>query len=404
MHGDIMTKKLLVNFVSKVNASGIKRETRGGIEYIILPSKTLPADTVMNNGLYPKEERDKSYLGLNGTHAPLGHPKNTNEQHISATDPDAVTNGYIIGAKNENVRLNEQLDVIEVDKAIPVAEAMKSDKGRDLLNRINMLEKGKGEPIHTSTGVFLEVEQLEEPKTNEQGDRYTWIASNMNWDHDAILLDEIGANQPHQNVGIFANHDGQEIESIFVNVDIAEDEGVGTIDKDDALLSKIKAYVNKLFANNKKDNYNEIDIQTNEGVDPMRETMIAALSAKGISVNADISNADLLAKYNESLAANAGDSEDDSKLDAVVNSVAALNARFDKLEQKANAEQEAEKAELVSKVVAHKAFGLNEDAAKSMQVEALQAMVNSIKPDYQTKGVDPVANSDDDGWKLGAEE
>lgn len=398
-----MAKKLLVNFVSKVNASGIRRETRSGHEYVIVPSRTLPANTVMNGGLYPKAERDASFNNLEGTHAPIGHPKSADGNYISATSPEAISLNYSIGAINENVRLNEQLDVIELDKAIPVTKAMETDKGRDLLNRINMLEKGKGDPIHTSTGVFLEVEQLDSPQVNEAGDEYTWVASNMQWDHDAILLNEIGANQPHQKVGMFTNSNGEECEALQVNLDI--DYETTEISENDGLLAKIAKLVNSAFANNKKDNYNESDLNTNDKVDPMRENMIAALSAKGISVNAEISDAELLAKYNETLAANAGDGKSD-KLQAVVNSIAALTDKIESLEQKANAKQEAEKADLVAKVVANKDFGLDEDIAKAMPVAALTAMANSIKPNYKTDGLDSTfnTNSDSEAWTVGANE
>jgi hypothetical protein len=402
-----MTKKLLVNFVSKVNASGIRRETRGGHEYVIVPSRTLPADTVMNGGLYPKTERDASFNNLEGTHAPIGHPKDTDGNYISATDAKAVALNFSIGAVNENVRLNEQLDVIELDKAIPVSKAMETDKGRDLLNRINMLEKGKGDPIHTSTGVFLEVEQLDAPRVNEAGDEYTWIASNMQWDHDAILLNEIGANQPHQKVGMFTNSSGEECEAIQVNLEIEYEINENTPEnsENDGLLSKIAKLVNSAFANKEKDNYNKIDLNINNKVDPMRENMIAALSAKGISVNAEISDAELLAKYNETLAANAGDVKSD-KLQAVVNSIAALTDKIADLEQKANKKQDAEKAVLVAKVVANKEFGLDEDAAKAMPVAALTAMANSIKPEYKTDGLNSTfnTNSETEAWTVGADE
>jgi len=249
----------------------------------------------------------------------------------------------------------------------------------------------------------LEVEQLDSPQVNEAGDEYTWVASNMQWDHDAILLNEIGANQPHQKVGMFTNSNGEECEALQVNLDI--DYETTEISENDGLLAKIAKLVNSAFANNKKDNYNESDLNTNDKVDPMRENMIAALSAKGISVNAEISDAELLAKYNETLAANAGDGKSD-KLQAVVNSIAALTDKIESLEQKANAKQEAEKADLVAKVVANKDFGLDEDTAKVMPVAALTAMANSIKPNYKTDGLDSTfnTNSESEAWTVGASE
>lgn len=157
----------------------------------------------MNGGLYPTDEIDKSYKTLERTLAPFGHPHDSDGNFLSASDPIAI-NSFHVGAHNENVR--REGDRIAIDKVINIETANKTEKGKRLIKRLEDMENGVNrEPIHTSTGVFLEVEPLGEARTNSQGLSYDWIARNMVFDHDAILLDEIGAAQPNQGVGMFAN-------------------------------------------------------------------------------------------------------------------------------------------------------------------------------------------------------
>lgn len=179
-----------VNVRVAVNAASIRREQHNGREHIVVPSFTLPDEVVMNGGLYPHDEIEKSYTSLEGTLAPLGHPQ-VNGEYVSAQQPDAI-NSYHVGAWNRNVkRVGNR---ISVEKIIDVEFAKNTEGGRKLLEAIN-----KGEPIHTSTGIFLEREMT----PNAEG--HEWIARNMNFDHDAILIGEIGAATPEDGVGMMVN-------------------------------------------------------------------------------------------------------------------------------------------------------------------------------------------------------
>ena len=196
-------KKKLVFCSSKVNASNIKRESRDGVEHIIITSYTLPPDIVMNRGLYPAEEVTKSFATLERTLAPIEHPE-VNGQFISAADPFAINNFYG-GAWNEDVEQMED-GRIKINKVVNVQKALDSDKGKRLLDRVNAMEDGSdNRPMHTSVGVYLEIDPLGEAKTNAAGDEYDWIARNMFFDHDAILLDSVGAATPSKGVGIGVN-------------------------------------------------------------------------------------------------------------------------------------------------------------------------------------------------------
>ncbi|MCK5613709.1 hypothetical protein KAR91_68225, partial [Candidatus Pacearchaeota archaeon] len=126
-------KRKLIFCTTIVNASNIRRESRDGVEHIIITSFTLPPDIVMNRGLYPAEEVAKSFKTLERTLAPIEHPE-VNGQFMSASDPFAINNFYG-GAWNENVEKIED-GRIKVDKVINVQEALKSEKGKRLLDRV----------------------------------------------------------------------------------------------------------------------------------------------------------------------------------------------------------------------------------------------------------------------------
>lgn len=186
----IESNQIRVNLCAVVNKADIRREERNGRPHLVIPSYTLPAEVVMNGGLYPAEEIDRSYATLEGTLAPMGHPQ-LDGQFISAREPEAI-NAYHVGAFNRGVE--KRGSRVYVEKWVDVEKAAESEAGRKLLEAV-----AAGEPIHTSTGVFLRREPV------ENADGYEWIARDMTFDHDAILLGEIGAATPEQGVGMMVN-------------------------------------------------------------------------------------------------------------------------------------------------------------------------------------------------------
>ncbi len=211
-------KKKFVRCTTQVNPNAVKRISIEGAEHIVVTSFTMPDDIIMNRVLYPASETARSFEGLNRTFAPIGHPTDTQGNFISAADPQAIHN-FHAGAFNDNAR--KVGSRIQIDKTINVQEAMKSDRGKRLLDRIKDLEANdKAKPIHTSTGIFLELEMFEQPQTNTTGQEFDAIARNLVFDHDAILLDEIGAATPDEGVGMAVNKDGDEIESEIINLDL----------------------------------------------------------------------------------------------------------------------------------------------------------------------------------------
>lgn len=190
-----------VNITTKVNSKSIRRETYNGREHLVLPSYTLPANVVMNGGLYTQEEIDAHYQGLEGTLAPLGHPQ-VNGQFVSAFSPEGINAGHI-GAWNRNVKKSGNR--IYLEKWVDVARAEESQGGKELLDRVAAIERGEDvPPIHTSVAAFLD--QLE-PNEQQRATGADWVAKIHSMDHDAILLHEVGAATPEQGVGLMVNAD-----------------------------------------------------------------------------------------------------------------------------------------------------------------------------------------------------
>ncbi|EOW2728678.1 hypothetical protein ACOV2X_004515 [Enterobacter roggenkampii] len=190
-----------VNITTKVNSQSIRRETYNGREHLVLPSYTLPANVVMNGGLYTQEQIDAHYKGLEGTLAPLGHPQ-VNGQFVSAFSPEGLCTGFV-GAWNRNVKKSGNR--IYLEKWVDVARASESEGGRELLERVAAIERGEDvPPIHTSVAAFLD--QLE-PNEQQRATGAEWVADIHGMDHDAILLHEVGAATPEQGVGLMVNAD-----------------------------------------------------------------------------------------------------------------------------------------------------------------------------------------------------
>lgn len=190
-----------VNVTTKVNSKSIRREQYNGREHLVLPSYTLPANVVMNGGLYPSSEIDAHYQKLEGTLAPLGHPQ-LDGQFVSAFSAEGINQGHV-GAWNRNAK--KAGNRIYVEKWVDVEVASQSEKGRRLLDRVNALEAGEDvPPIHTSVAVFLERMEANE---GQRAQGIEWVAKIHSVDHDAILLDEVGAATPEQGVGLMVNAD-----------------------------------------------------------------------------------------------------------------------------------------------------------------------------------------------------
>lgn len=201
--------KIRVNIRSVVNHASVREELDvNGRMCIVVPSKTLPDDVVMNDIKYPAAEIAKSFNTLEGTPAPMGHPI-VRGQYVGVGHSEAYP--FISGAINRNVKRVD--GVVHLEKWIDKEYATRNHPS--LIEAIN-----KKQPIHTSTGLTLERIEV------ANGTDYKYEAHNMLFDHDAILLNEVGAATPDQGVGVFVNSAGDQYE--VVNSVLSDDSADST--------------------------------------------------------------------------------------------------------------------------------------------------------------------------------
>ncbi|WP_404653981.1 DUF2213 domain-containing protein [Raoultella terrigena] len=199
-------KRNRVNVLTVVNsASNITTETIDGKPHIVVRGITpVVDDIVMNRKLYPAAEIEKAYNTLERNPMPLGHPK-VDGKHVSARDVRAVNN-YHVGAWFQNSTHADSK--VSGDMYVDRQYAESSEKGKRLVNRLDEMAAGTNtDPIHISTGLLYSGIAA---NGESKGKKYNEIATNMFFDHVAILLDEPGAGTPSEGVGIFVNSDGDE--------------------------------------------------------------------------------------------------------------------------------------------------------------------------------------------------
>lgn len=343
-------RQVRVNIRALANSAEIRKEKRNGREKIIVPSATLPDDVIMNQILYPADEIEASYASLNNTPAPLGHPMIDNK-FVSASEPEGINIGWI-GAHNENVR--RENGRVFIDKVIDVEVANRSEGGKAVLNAIE-----KGEPIHTSTGLMCFLENAAE------GADHKYIAREMEFDHDAILLNEAGAATPDQGVGMMVNASGDQVEVINSAVDMADQEldwaGMHLLS---ALERRERASV-----------WERMKTVILEALTPGRETPtnhegdveMAVTDEQFKELSDKVQNlADSFDKIGETVANSIGEA------------VKPLTDNLNEMQANQKAKDDAELADLVSKIV--KANLLDEDSAKELTLNAARALAKRAEP------------------------
>ncbi|WP_312318029.1 DUF2213 domain-containing protein [Atlantibacter hermannii] len=280
-------KRNRVNVLTVVNsASNITTETIDGKPHIVVRGITpVVDDIVMNRKLYPAAEIEKAYNTLERNPMPLGHPR-VDGKHVSARDVRAV-NEYHVGAWLQNVTHKD--GKVTGDMYVNRQYAESSEKGMRLINRLDeMLAGTNSEPIHISTGLLYSGIAA---NGESKGKKYNEIATNMLFDHVAVLLDEPGAGTPEEGVGIFVNSEGDEVEIEVVNL-----EESSVPDPQDPTF--------KTFLNQLKAFFSANSDSTQKETDPMKELIVNALKAKGKSVDGK-TDAELMDAYNQMLAENA---------------------------------------------------------------------------------------------------
>lgn len=344
-------KTTRVNVTRLLNTKAAKRVKRNGRDVIVVPSATMPDNIVMNKIKYPADEIKKSFKSLNLTPAPINHPM-VNGKFVSARSPEGINLGWI-GAWNENVRYEN--GKVYLDKVIDVEVANRSDEGKRVLEAIE-----KGEPVHTSTGLACNLEPV------EGDEEVIAVAKNIEFDHDAILLDYNGAATPEQGVGMFVNSSGdaEEVEvinSIWEDADREMDWAIESIARalekraKIPLLERMKAAVTEAFGLGAETATNTEEAEMSKEIDELSakvDALTESLGKVGQTITEGVANA-----FKEALK-------------PLVDAQEATLAN-----QKA--QEEAEKNGLIDKVV--KANVLDEATAKDTPLATLKVLAANIK-------------------------
>ena len=377
-----MATKKRVHILSAVNAANV---SKSGSTYTIANVCGCVDDLVMNGMLYPADQLADGVATLNGKPAPAGHPKDAEGRFISATNGDALLTAYV-GAICRNARHEGGRTLVDV--VVNEAQAKAHPDGAKLVERLDAAISGNNaDPIHVSTGLFVQPIQA---NGESRGKKYDRIATGLQYDHLAILLNERGAGTPEEGVGMFLNAAGQPeaVESVQVNVE-----------PEDRRFEGLTGWVRKLLGNGSELSFDQIssglyktlpdrawlcevfaryavwqdadgklwkqdysvgsdgsvawsgtaeevrrevkyESVTNLERDPMKDKILAALNAAGIKTEG-LDESALLAAYNALVSKPHTDA------------LAAANGKLAEFEQAANAARDAELATLATELAAN---------------------------------------------------
>lgn len=416
---------LLVNISTLVANSEIRTEVVEGVEFTVLPSKTLPPNIVMNEILYDADDVEATINTLDGSPVTISHPVIAGK-FADAYLPLAQAKFGILGAHNK-VRGKAADGSWLIDKYIPTEQLANSANGKKLAEAIKHKQ-----PIHTSTGVYLT--KIPEVGTNAAGQDYKSRAKIDKFNHDAILLNEVGAATPEQGVGIFVNASGEseETEVMYVNLSSGDDFSMSS----NGMRMKLQEAAHKQFADDDEwlyvEDFNETkaiichkqkqfaveykmvgdeiefigELKKVESagfkftevigriVDKVISVVKSEPSDKSQTVNKNREGNEVDETKVQEMIANALAAKEAEKAqaikDAVEHSVAAA------LAANAQTQAEAEKAQLVEQVVNAKL--MPEDAAKECGIAALKAMLEGNSQGQPAMGLrrGVASNQDED--------
>ena len=343
-----------IQVINQVNTSKIRIERDDkGDEIIIIPSYTMPDNIVMNGVLYPTEEIESSYRGLEGTPAPIGHPHDVDGNYVSASSEIGV-NRFMHGVFNGRVERHDGR--IYVEKRVNVNVASRTEQGKRLIRILRDVMDGiADDPIHTSTGVFIQPQKLPQVRVNDSGKEYHTIARGLVWDHDAILLDEEGAATPFDGVGMLVNK-GESTHVMRVNCSDVANAGQ-------------TSYHTQEYNN-----------QTNGADMALKDMLTGFLKANKIDVAEDASEA-MLIDHLEAMKVNSEIvpeviNHDELIANAVTEALKPLTEKLDGFEAKFNEMDEEKKKALLEKL---KGNGFDEEEIANMSDEDMEKNASVMK-------------------------
>jgi hypothetical protein len=230
-----------VNIVTAVNAANVsKADGRYTVKDVVHAIDGI----VLNSRLYTGEELVKSVAGLEGRPAPAGHPKDSKGRHISASNGEALSAAWI-GAYCVNSRYEGGRALCDI--VINEAQAKAMPAGAKVLERLDAAIEGTNtDPIGVSSGLML---QEVAANGESRGKKYSCIATNMQFDHLAILLNEAPAGTPEEGIGMFVNAAGDEA---------PVERAVLTQQPEDKRYAGLTGWIRKLLGNGSELSFDQI--------------------------------------------------------------------------------------------------------------------------------------------------
>lgn len=400
-------KQKRVHVLSTVNAANVSKT---GATYTIRDVCGAVDEIVMNSVLYPGDQLAAGISSMEGRPAPAGHPKDAEGRFISALNADALLTSYC-GAVCRNARHEAGRSLVDI--VVNESQAKAHPDGAKLIGRLDAAINGANiDPIHVSTGLLMSPVTV---NGESRGKKYKAVATNIKYDHLAILLNERGAGTPADGVGMWLNSAGEaeEVEEVALDAETqdARPTGLrkwiarllgnsavgmdfdrikdGLCDKlpDGAWLLKVNAS-DALWIDADGKSYRQGYAVANDGSlawlgkpvelnqrpaefspatlneesDQVKDKLIAALNAAGIQ-NDGMSEDALLAAYSA------------LQRKPVEEKLTAANAKIAEFEQAAQAAANAERDALVAELVANTAGSvLSADDYKGMSLDVLRKL------------------------------
>lgn len=387
-------KTVIIN--SKVSRSKIEHTDT---DYILKGIPITVNESVMNGVLYSRADNEAGMASIVGKPITIDHPTDANGSFISALEGEGLKKFYSGGIVTNYY---EKDDIWYVDAEINKAMLAAQNGGSALKEKLDSKSD-----LGVSTGLTIEYNEIS--GVNPAGKKYKRVAKGQFYNHLAAVNNPAGGRM---TTAVFNSENTQEIDfsEMLLN---SKQENKNLVNKlfdmikelignessfndiQDLISSKLKAeratkpdeflypsetydtffiyrkdgtMLKQVYMNDdgvitfvgepkavvKDVDWKEIksDLNTNED-NAMRTEMLAELKAAEITVNAEIANAELMAKYKESLTANSAAGTGDSKLLDAIN---ALTAKVDAMEKtKLTAEEEA-KAKKAKELAANSAI------------------------------------------------
>ena len=378
-------KTVIIN--SKVSRSKIEHTDT---DYILKGIPITVNESVMNGVLYSRADNEAGMASIVGKPITIDHPTDANGSFISALEGEGLKKFYSGGIVTNYY---EKDDIWYVDAEINKAMLAAQNGGSALKEKLDSKSD-----LGVSTGLTIEYNEIS--GVNPAGKKYKRVAKGQFYNHLAAVNNPAGGRM---TTAVFNSENTQEIdfsemlsnskqenknlvnklfdmirelvgnESSFNDTDSliraklrAERttkpdeylypsetypnffiyEKAGTMLKQAYLLEEgVITFVGEPKAVVKDVDWKEIksDLNTNED-NSMRTEMLAELKVKGITVNAEITDTELMAKYKESLTANSTADTGDSKLLDAINALAAKVDAMEKTKLTAEEEAKAKKA------------------------------------------------------------